>query len=80
MAKIVIDEERCKGCELCTAACPKHIIVMSEHFNKKGYRPAKQINPEKCTGCAFCAIVVSFKYKIQDTQLEFLNTTIFLPC
>jgi len=56
MAKIVIDEERCKGCELCLAACPKHIIVMSENFNKKGYRSAKQINPEKCTGCAFCAM------------------------
>jgi len=56
MAKIVIDEERCKGCELCLAACPKHIIVMSENFNKKGYHPAKQINPEECTGCAFCAM------------------------
>jgi len=56
MAKIVIDEERCKGCELCLAACPKHIIVMAEHFNKKGYHSAKQINPEECTGCAFCAM------------------------
>jgi len=46
MAKIVVDEERCKGCELCIPACPKHIIVMAEHFNKKGYHPAKQINPE----------------------------------
>ncbi len=57
MAKIVVDEEKCKGCELCIAACPKHIIVMSEHFNEKGYHPAKQINPEKCNGCTFCAII-----------------------
>jgi len=35
MAKIVIDEERCKGCELCIPACPKHIIVMSEKYNKR---------------------------------------------
>jgi Fe-S-cluster-containing hydrogenase component 2 len=34
MAKIVVDEERCKGCELCIPACPKHIMVMSEKFNK----------------------------------------------
>jgi 2-oxoglutarate ferredoxin oxidoreductase subunit delta len=29
---------------------------MSENFNKKGYYPAEQINPEDCTGCAFCAL------------------------
>lgn len=57
MANIIIDEERCKGCELCIPACPKHIIVMSENFNKKGYHPAKQIKTEECTGCAFCAMV-----------------------
>ncbi|MEA1939820.1 MAG: 4Fe-4S binding protein [Candidatus Caldatribacteriota bacterium] len=56
MAKIIIDEEKCKGCELCTVACPENIIVMAKHFNKKGYHPAEQINPEKCTGCAFCAL------------------------
>jgi 2-oxoglutarate ferredoxin oxidoreductase subunit delta len=56
MAKIIIDQERCKGCELCIPVCPKHIIIMSENFNKKGYHSAEQINPEECTGCAFCAL------------------------
>jgi 2-oxoglutarate ferredoxin oxidoreductase subunit delta len=56
MAKIIIDQERCKGCELCIPVCPKHIIITSENFNKKGYYPAEQINPEDCTGCAFCAL------------------------
>jgi 2-oxoglutarate ferredoxin oxidoreductase subunit delta len=31
-------------------------MVMAEYFNKKGYHPVKQIKPEECTGCAFCAI------------------------
>ncbi|MBA7531485.1 hypothetical protein ES705_23698 [subsurface metagenome] len=31
-------------------------MVMSKKFNKKGYHPATQINPEECTGCAFCAM------------------------
>jgi len=57
MAKIVVDDERCKGCELCIPACPKQIMVMSEKINKKGYHPAKQIKPEECTGCAFCAMI-----------------------
>jgi len=56
MAKIIVDEERCKGCGLCRDTCPKKIIVMAEHFNKKGYHPANQINSELCTGCAFCAL------------------------
>ncbi|MFZ2330085.1 MAG: 4Fe-4S binding protein [Atribacterota bacterium] len=56
MAKIIIDRERCKGCELCTVVCPQKIIVMSKSFNKKSYHPAELINPEKCTGCAFCAM------------------------
>ena len=56
MAKIIIDRERCKGCELCMLVCPQKIIVMSKSYNKKGYHPAEQINQEKCTGCAFCAM------------------------
>ena len=56
MAKVVIDRERCKGCELCTLACPQKIMVMSKSFNENSYHPVEQINPEKCTGCAFCAI------------------------
>ena len=39
MPKPVFNEERCKGCELCTIVCPKKIIVMANHFNSKGYRP-----------------------------------------
>ncbi len=57
MGIIIIDQERCKGCELCIKACPKNIIFMSEKFNKKGYHYTKQIKPEECTGCTFCALV-----------------------
>ena len=56
MAKVVIDREKCKGCELCTLVCPQNILIMSNSFNKKSYHPVEQINPEKCTGCAFCAM------------------------
>lgn len=56
MAKVIVDRERCKGCELCISVCPQKIMVMSKTFNKKSYHPAEQINPEKCTGCAFCAM------------------------
>ena len=54
--EIIIDIERCKGCELCTEACPEEAIVLSENINQKGYHYAVKIN-HKCTGCANCAIV-----------------------
>lgn len=56
--RIVIDAERCKGCELCLSACPQHVIRMANGFNARGYRPAVLLDPEhKCTGCALCAVV-----------------------
>jgi len=57
MSRIKINEERCKGCLLCTVICPKKIIVQSERFNQHGYKVAEvpEGDMEKCTGCAFCA-------------------------
>jgi len=54
--KITINENICKGCELCVAACPLHILELaSERLNAKGYHPASVKEAEKCTGCACCA-------------------------
>jgi 2-oxoglutarate ferredoxin oxidoreductase subunit delta len=55
MAKIVIDESRCKGCGLCTIACPSVLIRLSEKTNLQGYTPAVTIDLDKCTGCTLCA-------------------------
>lgn len=57
MPKIVIDESRCKGCALCTVACPNKLIHMSDKINKQGFLPARirPENLEKCTSCALCA-------------------------
>jgi 2-oxoglutarate ferredoxin oxidoreductase subunit delta len=55
MPHIVIDETRCKGCGLCTIACPKHLVTMSDSPNSLGFTVAVFSDPEKCTGCALCA-------------------------
>lgn len=56
--RIIIDEERCKGCELCIATCPPAVISLAGHLNSRGYRPATLLDPHhQCTGCALCAIV-----------------------
>ncbi len=58
MAKVTINENTCKGCELCTTACPKHIISLAkDKLNLKGYHPACVTAPDECIGCAACAIM-----------------------
>ncbi len=54
---IVVDTERCKGCELCIDACPTHVIGMENSVNGKGYHFAYMVNEEACTGCTNCAII-----------------------
>jgi 2-oxoglutarate ferredoxin oxidoreductase subunit delta len=56
---IVIREARCKGCTLCSTACPKGVIAMAVgHVNEKGYVPAVLVDPDGlCTGCAICAVI-----------------------
>ena len=53
---IVINTERCKGCEVCIAACPFTVIQRSKEVNSKGYHFAMKVNDE-CTGCTNCALV-----------------------
>lgn len=55
---IVVDRERCKGCNLCVVACPSHVLTLAgKRVNKKGYHYAEPTGKENCNGCASCAIV-----------------------
>jgi 2-oxoglutarate ferredoxin oxidoreductase subunit delta len=61
MAKIkgavVVNTERCKGCELCMEACPSDVLAMSKQVNNKGYNYAYMANEDACTGCTSCGVV-----------------------
>ena len=62
MAKIIgaveINEERCKGWDLCVVACPTDVLgLQPKEVNNRGYHFAYTVNPDKCIGCASCAMV-----------------------
>lgn len=55
--RVVFDEERCKGCELCTTVCPKNIVKMADRINSHGYHPAEVTVQEECISCGLCAMI-----------------------
>ncbi len=53
-----IAAHRCKGCELCVAACPKACLALDiSVVNALGYHPVHLVDAAACTSCAFCARV-----------------------
>jgi 2-oxoglutarate ferredoxin oxidoreductase subunit delta len=55
---LAIATDRCKGCGLCVAVCPKAILVLDASVvNELGYHPVRLTEPAACTSCALCARV-----------------------
>jgi len=55
---VLIDVDRCKGCALCVAVCPKGILALDDsRVNIQGYHPVRITNPDACTSDAHCARV-----------------------
>ncbi|MBQ1407578.1 MAG: 4Fe-4S dicluster domain-containing protein [Eubacterium sp.] len=55
-AKVTFNVDRCKGCGLCVAVCPKKIVELDMNAtNRKGYHPAGVTDITQCIACASCA-------------------------
>ena len=55
-AKVAIDENKCKGCELCVYYCPQETLAMAKGVSMRGY-PYAIVVQDNCTGCQECARV-----------------------
>ena len=75
---IVVDTERCKGCNLCVVACPLHVIALNaKQVNKKGYTFAHQVLEDTCNGCASCATVLSLIHISEPTRQAEISYAVF---
>lgn len=55
---IVINTDRCKGCQLCLVSCPKDVIALAQKkVNAHGYTYVEAARLEDCIGCAACGTV-----------------------
>jgi len=73
---VVMAEERCKGCELCIAACPPNVLVMSHEVNTSGF--AFPLLLAGCTGCRACLNVCpDFVFEVYkyETPIERTDST-----
>jgi len=54
---ILIDENQCKGCQICIEKCPKNILVISNKRNKKGFLIPEIKEEELCNQCLICEYI-----------------------
>lgn len=67
--RVVIIEQRCKGCTFCIEYCAREVLAMSESFNRKGYHYPEARKPELCVNCHFCEAVCP-EFAIFSTEEE----------
>jgi 2-oxoglutarate ferredoxin oxidoreductase subunit delta len=54
--RVIIDAERCKGCQLCLAVCPPAVLGIGP-LNRHGYHAAVLLDNARCTSCTACALI-----------------------
>ncbi len=76
MSEIVIEPDRCKGCELCVHACPQKILGMGTRINRKGYFYAEVVEAKRCIGCRLCCIAcpdLAIEMRVHGTMYHYFS-------
>ncbi|MBD3165311.1 4Fe-4S dicluster domain-containing protein [bacterium] len=74
MPRVIIDAEKCKGCELCVRACPQVILSMGEKINTKGYFYAQVHDQPRCIGCRLCGLTcpdIAIEVEVNAVQYQY---------
>ena len=54
MTEIEINQERCKGCDLCLNLCPKKVFQETKETGKQGFKIREPIAVDQCSECGLC--------------------------
>lgn len=54
---IEINENLCKGCDICIEFCPTDVFQKSDKLNRKGYYVPIVARVENCTDCRICDLL-----------------------
>ncbi|NHJ48486.1 MAG: 4Fe-4S dicluster domain-containing protein [Asgard group archaeon] len=82
---LVLDVDKCTGCNLCSTVCPRHAIErgpIGASIRKKTDAPPIRINYHDCIFCGLCAYICPFdalKLIINDKPAEKIKRGVSLP-
>ena len=54
---IEINENLCKGCDICIEFCPVDVFENSDKLNRKGYYVPLVARPDECVDCLLCELL-----------------------
>lgn len=52
-----INDDWCKGCNLCIINCPRVALQVSRRFNRRGIHPPELMDDHTCNSCRLCELV-----------------------
>jgi len=78
---IEINEDWCKGCNICIERCPVNALEESDRLNKKGVHPPQLKEKNECNFCRLCELlcpdlaitVIPDKDKIKEEKKSLLR-------
>jgi 2-oxoglutarate ferredoxin oxidoreductase subunit delta len=54
---IEVNEDWCKGCNLCIDRCPVGALEESDTLNRRGVRPPQLKKDHECNNCRLCELI-----------------------
>ena len=52
--QVHVNENLCKGCDICVEFCPKEVFEASAEVGPRGYFVPVAVRPQDCSACMLC--------------------------